>query len=195
MKEKHEHILEHSSIPKDFIKDFKSIDDSLDALLAGKEDISKWIYTFPKNPMNQRSLILQGNELRYRSINRKVAFDILIHLVKHDKIKSKAYYLSKAELIDYWKMYRAGRTEEDRTRTKQGANWQSASFIILDGVDDWRDDWELSTMESFVVPALQKGIPFIFLTSNALNDNFIQRNNGMTLVSTILDYSKIINTD
>ena len=110
---------------------------------------------------------------------------MLIHLVSVNKIKSKTYYLTKAEVIDYWKLYRGNRTEEDITKTKRGDNWSNSSLLILDGVDDWRDKWELSTMESFIVPSLQKGVPFIFLTSNTLDDNFILKNDGMTLVYTI----------
>lgn len=192
MKEKQEHTLQYSCVPKVFIKAFTDIKSTIETILYGKEDVLDWLELFPNNIIQQNSLIFQSGELRYRSIYRKIAYDILIHLVQENKIESKAYYLTKPELVDYWKLYRNGRTEEDSSKTKKGQNWSNASLIILDGVDDWSDKWELSTLESFVIPALQKGVPFIFLTSNELNDDFVTKNGGMTLVSTIMDYSKII---
>ena len=189
------HTLKYSNIPESFIVDFSDIESVLDWLPFGKEDVSNWIDLFPNNPMNENSLILQSDNLQYRSIYRKVSWGILIHLVSINKIKSKTYYLTKAEVIDYWKLYRGNRTEEDIAKVKRGDNWINSSLLILDGVDDWRDSWELSTMESFVVPSLQKGTSFIFLTSNNMDDNFIMKNDGMTIVSTILDYSKIIEVE
>ena len=97
--------------------DFSDIDTILEYLPFGKEEALSWVNSFPNNSMNKRSLILHSNNLQYRSIYRKIAWGMLIHLVSVNKIKSKTYYLTKAEVIDYWKLYRGNRTEEDITKT------------------------------------------------------------------------------
>lgn len=187
MNEKQEHILRYCNVPLDF-RDL-NLQEMISSLPFGQDEINKWVSEFGFAKVGEKSLIIESTQLRYRSLYRKVAYAILFYLVKEGKISRNAYYITKPELIDYWSLYRRNQSGEDTRKTKKGDNWKSADLLIIDGIDGWKNNYELPLLESFVVPTVQNGVPIIFLSSHVLDDDFVEQNGGLSLISTILDYS------
>lgn len=154
--------------------------------------IQDWFENFGTHEF-QPSLLLVCENIDARIKGRRYAIGTLLSLAEQLQIKPPAYYLSRSAFTDYWNQYIRGfDTGEDSTTKKKGELYLSSNLIIFDGVDEVDEAFDRKMMVSFLHSALDKGVPFIFLSHRPLDNQLATKYELHGIISKIRELSQTV---